>query len=226
MLKQIIGPSPAVFFIKNVGSSLFCRGGNENTVLQSNQEFVPFTEEASEMKPPRMTQLDLNELLQNKAKRKLTKNKKLIKSIVEQVELSRTVSEHDFKNLEETYSFLQKYKGYLRLKRFIPLGIVAPLTSTELSKMVYAAALSSKSVALTIPGVVGYSLPAFFFFHMSYYYVPDKVKPLCQAGKYTLSAGFMLVNYIVDELKQSVEEKFFGEAVPIYIKLVELFLLI
>ena len=215
MLKQIIGPSPAVFVIKKVGSSLFCRGGNENTVLDPNQEFVQFTEGAREPKPSRMTQLRLNELLKNKAKRKLTKNEKLIKAVVEQAELSRAVSEHDFKNLEEMYQFLQKYKGYLRLKRFIPLSIVAPLTSTELSKMAYAAALGSKSVALTIPGVIGYSLPAFFFFHMSYFYAPDKLKPICQAGKYTFGAGFMLVNYIVDELGEHVEEKIFGEAVPI-----------
>ena len=207
MLKQIIGPSPAVFVIKKVGSSLFCRGGNENTVLHPNKEFVQFTEGASEPKPLRMTQLQLNELLKNEAKRKLTKNEKLIKSVVEQAELSRAISEHDFKNLEEMYQFIQKYKGYLRLKRFIPLSIVAPLTTTELSN----AALGSKSVVLTIPGVIGYSLPAYFFFHMSYFYAPDKLKPICQAGKYTFGAGFMLVNYIVDELGEHVEEKIFGE---------------
>ena len=71
MLKQIIGPSPAVFVIKKVGSSLFCRGGNENTVLHPNKEFVQFTEGASEPKPPRMTQLQLNELLKNEAKKKI-----------------------------------------------------------------------------------------------------------------------------------------------------------
>jgi len=213
MLKQIIGPSPALFVVKKIKNTLSCRGGEGNTV--SNHEFVSFTEESSETKPPRIKQFDLNELLQNKAKAKLTKQEQLIKSIVEQAELSRTVSEHDFKNLEEMYSFLQKYKSYLRLKRFLPLGIVAPFTSTELSKMAYAAALGSKSVALTIPGIIGYSLPAFFFFHMSYYYAPDKLKPLCQAGKYSLGAGFMLVNYIVDGLGEPVEEKFFGEAVPI-----------
>lgn len=57
MLKQIIGPSPAIFVIKKVGSSLFYRGRSENTVLYSNQEFVQFSGGASELKSPRMTQL-------------------------------------------------------------------------------------------------------------------------------------------------------------------------
>ena len=215
MLKQIIGGSPAIFVIKKVGSHLFCRGRSENTVLQPNQEFIQQTEGASKPKPERITQIDLNKLLQNEAKRKLTKNEKLIKDVVEKAELSRAVSEKDFKNLEEMYEFVHKYKGYLRLKRFIPLSIVALVTSTELSKIAYASALGSKSVVLTIPGVIGYSLPAYFFFHMLYFYAPDKLKPLCQAGKYTFGAGFMLVNYMVDGLGEHIEETIFGEAVPI-----------
>lgn len=50
---------------------------------------------------------------------------------------------------------------------------------------------------------------------MSYFYAPDKLKPICQVGKYTFGAGFMLVNYLVDELGEHVKEKFFGEAMPI-----------
>ena len=50
---------------------------------------------------------------------------------------------------------------------------------------------------------------------MSYYYVPDKIKPLCQAGKYTLGAAFMLINYVLDEIAQDVEHKFLGQKVPI-----------
>jgi hypothetical protein len=138
----------------------------------------------------------------------------LIKDVVEEAELSRAISEKDFKNLEEMYEFLHKYKGYLRLKRFIPLSIVAPFISTKLSKMAYAAALGSKSIVLTIPGVIGYSLPAHFF-HMSYFYAPDKLKTLFQTCKYTFGAGFRLVNYMVDGLGEHVEERSFGKAVPI-----------
>lgn len=204
MLKQFIGPSPALFVIKKVGSSLFLRGGSDIPVRLTD-----------EPKPPRMGSKQLRQQLSNKAKNQLTRNEALVQSIIERAELSRIVSETDFQNLEEMYAFMHKYKGYLRLKRCIPFGIVGPLTATELSKMAYACALGSKSVAMTIPGIIGYSLPGFFFFHMSYYYVPDKLKPLCQAGKYTLGASFMLISYLVDELAEGAERRYFGEKVPL-----------
>ena len=215
MLKKIIGPSPAGFVIKKVGSSLFCRGGDGNAVLPPTQEFILPDEGPCETKIPRMSQLDLNKLLQNKSKRGLTKDEKLLVSVIEHAELTRSISKNDFKNLEEWYTFLQKYKNYLRLKRMIPYGLVAPLTGTELSKMAYATAIGSKSVSLTIPGIIGYSLPAFFFFHMSYYYAPDKFKKFCSVGKFTFGLSFVIVNYLVDEITQPVEERLFGEGVPI-----------
>ena len=113
------------------------------------------------------------------------------------------------------YEFRRKYKNYIRLKRILPLSVIAPFTSNELSKMAYAAAIGSKSISLTLPGVIGYSLPAFFFFHMSYYYAPDRLKPVCQACKYTLGAPFWIAGDITDEIMSTPEEKFFGEAVPI-----------
>ena len=60
------------------------------------------------------------------------------------------------------YNFRRKYKNYLRIKRFIPLTLIAPFTNTKLSKMAYASALRSKSVSLKLPGLMGYSLPLFF----------------------------------------------------------------
>ena len=113
------------------------------------------------------------------------------------------------------YEFRRKYKNYLRIKRLIPLGIIGPFTNNELSKMAYAAALGSKSVSLTLPGLIGYSLPAFFFFHMTSYYVPDKFKPICQACKYTLGGPLWITSYITDELMSSTEEKLFGEQISI-----------
>lgn len=113
------------------------------------------------------------------------------------------------------YDFRQKYKNYLRIKRFTPLTLIAPFTGTELSRMAYAAALGSKSVSFTLPGLIGYSLPAFFFFHMSSFYVPDKLKPLCQLCKFTLGAPIWIAGSITDKLLTGTEERFFGEEVPI-----------
>ena len=81
--------------------------------------------------------------------------------------------------------------------------------------MAYAAALGSKSVSLTLPGLIGYSLPAFFFFHMTSYYAPDKFKPLFEIGKYTLGAPFWVASTMADELTAGPEEFFFGEDVPL-----------
>ena len=206
MLKQVIGPSPALFVIKKVGSSLFLRGGSDIPIKNLG---------ITEPKPPRMGSRQLTERLRNKAKNQLTRNEALIRSIIERAELSRVVSETDFQNLEEMYAFMHKYKRYLRVKRLLPLGVVGSLTATELTKMTYAGALGSPSVAITIPGIIGYSLPAFYFFHMSYYYAPNKLKPLCQAGKYTLGLAFMLTTYLVDEIAEDAERKFLGQKVPI-----------
>ena len=210
MFRHSLGSSPALYLIKKVNSHLFLRGGDLTDSYLSDEEFF----EVILPKPPRLTNSQLTEMLSKKQK-KLTKNQKLVKSVIEQAQLSRTLSENNFKNVEEMYQFRRKYKNYLRIKRIIPLSVIAPFTGNELSKMAYAAALGSKSVTLTLPGLIGYSLPAFFFFHMSYYYAPDKLKPICQVCKYTLGAPFWIVGSVTDEVMSTPEEKFLGEVVPI-----------
>jgi len=81
--------------------------------------------------------------------------------------------------------------------------------------MAYAAAFGSKSIFLTLPGPIGYSLPAFYFFHISSFYVPDKIKPAFQVCKYTLDVPFWVVGSLTDELMFNPEKMFFGEEVPI-----------
>ncbi len=213
MFRQILGPSPALCVIKKVHSHLFFHGGDTTDTDLSDQEFFQVISDKNS-KPTRLTNKEVTEILSHKGK-KLTKDQRLVKSIIEQAQASRVISENSFKNLEEIYEFRKKYKNYLRIKRLIPLSVIGPFTGNELSKMAYAAALGSKSVTLTLPGLIGYSLPAFFFFHMSYYYGPDKLKPVCKVCKYTLGAPFWIASSITDELMSTPEEKFCGEHVPI-----------
>jgi hypothetical protein len=172
--------------------------------------------EKIDSKPSRLNNKKLQQLLFDKAnKAKLTKEQRLVKSVIEEAKLSKIISEKSFENVQEMYEFRRKFKNYLRIKRLIPLSIVAPFTGTELSKMAYAAALGSKSISLTLPGLIGYSLPSFFFFHMSSFYAPDKLKPVCQVCKYTLGAPFCIVGSLTDGLISTPEEKYFGNEVPI-----------
>lgn len=218
MFKKILGPSPLLFGVKRIHSHLFFRGGHENDVCLSDEAFFEMMTEAIESdftksKPRRLNNREVRELLSSKSR--LTKEQRLLKSVLKEASLSKAISEKNFQNVQEMYDFRRKYKNYLRIKRFIPLTLVAPLTANELSKMAYATALGSKSVSLTLPGLIGYSLPAFFFFHMTSFYVPDKIKPVCQFCKYTIGAPFWVVGYLTDELMSNPEEMCFGEEVPL-----------
>ena len=202
--------------IKKLRSLLFFRGGNQDQdMCYSDDAFFEIISENIDIdtKPRRANAKEVRNLFGNKAK--LTKDQRLVESIIKEAKLTRTISNENFDNLKDMYEFRRKYKTYLRIKRFIPLTLIAPFTNTELSKMAYAAALGSKSIALTLPGLIGYSLPAFFFFHMSSFYLPDKFKPICQVCKYTFGAPVWIANCITDELLSDVEEKLFDENVPI-----------
>jgi hypothetical protein len=218
MFKKILGPSPLLFGVKRIKSNLSFRGGNEDGVCLSDDAFFEVMIEKINpdvTKPRRLTNKELRNLLATNTKSKLTKEQKLLKSVIEEASLSKTISEQSFQTVEEMYHFRRKYKNYLRIKRFVPLSMIAPFTGGELSKMAYAAALGSKSISLTLPGLIGYSLPAFVFFHMSYFYVPDKIKPICQFCKFTLGCPFWVASAITDEVLSGPEEKYFGEEVPI-----------
>lgn len=218
MFQKILGPSPLLYSIKQIQSRVFFRGGDSNDMCLSDESFFELISEHIENdtktdKPRRMNHQELRELISTRSK--LTKEQRLIKSVLEEAKLSKSISEKGFKDAQSIFEFRRKYKNYLRIKRFIPLSLIGPFTGNELSKMAYASAIGSKSVAVTLQGLIGYSLPAFFFFHMSSFYMPDKLKPICQVCKYTLGAPFWVVGYMTDELMSHVEEKVFGEEVPL-----------
>ena len=213
MFRRIFGPSPVLYTVKKLHSCLFFKGGETEDLYLSDQEFFEVIYD-EDLKPRRLTNRELTEMLSAKVK-KLTKDQRLLKSVIEEAQLSRVISETNFKNVEEIYQLRRRYKNYLRIKRLIPLSVIGPFTGNELTKMAYDAALGSKSVTLTLPSLIGYSLPTFFFFHMSYFYGPDRLKPFCQVCKYTLGAPFWIASSITDEIMSDPEEKFFGEVVPV-----------
>ena len=214
IINMVFGSSPLLHGVRKVHSHLFFRGGSSEVCYEDSQFFEILSETIDgEPKCRRASPKEIRDLFSEQAK--LTKDQRLVKSIMEEIEAARRISDKDFKNLKDLYEVRRKFRNYLRIKRFIPLTILAPFTNSELSKMAYPAALGSKSVGVTLPGLIGYSLPAFFFFHMSSFYVPDKIKPVCQICKYTLGGPVWIVSYITDELLSSPEEKFFGDPVPI-----------
>lgn len=217
IIDLVLGPSPLLYGVRYMHSHrhLFFRGGETQDMCYSDDGFFEIISKSidNQAKPRRGSAKEIRNLFSNKSR--LTKNQRLVKSILDEVELSRNISSKQFESLKEMYEFRRKYKNYLRIKRIVPLSLIAPFTNTELSKMAYAAALGSKSISLTVPGLIGYSLPAYFFFHMSSYYVPDKIKPICQVCKYTLGAPLWMMSYITDEFFSPAEEMILGESVPI-----------
>lgn len=161
---------------------------------------------------PRMTAQDVNEF--SKSKAKLTPNQKLVKSVLEKSD-STCWTDEAFEKLKESYLFRRKYKNYLRVKRIFPFWVVSPFLHDELSKMAYSAALGSTSVPLTFGGIIATSVPAFFFFHMAYYYSLELAKPVFKTAKYAIGLPFIIICTTWDKCTEIAEEKFFHESVPI-----------
>lgn len=227
-LEKLIGPSPAIFCVKKI---LLLRGGSTDDMMDQEkfiekiltpkpdletQSYISdeqlFQSLESEKKIPRLTNNELRQLYKRK---KLTKNQKLIKSVLDDCYVKSQIPDEAFKTLTEAYNQRRRYRWYLRFKSSGPLFITGSLANAELTKMAYAAKLGSKSISMTLPGLVAFSLPAFYFFHMSYFYVPDKIKPICTVCKYSLGGGFWILNCVVDHLFEDLEEKMFGESIPI-----------
>ena len=223
MIHKLLGPSLMISGVKKVHNYLSLRAGAQAQspnvdvdVCFSDEDFFEMISEQSSgvKKKARLSDREVRNLLSANTK-KLTSDQRLVKSVLEEAQISRVLTDKNFKNLEEMYTFRRKYKHYLRGKRLIPLGILTPFTGTELTKMSYAAAIGSKSVSLTLSSVLGFAIPSFFFFHMGYYYAPDKFKPLCQIGKYTLGAPVWIMSAVTDKLMAPIEQAVFDEEVPI-----------
>jgi len=137
MFRKILGPSPLLYGVKKIQSHLFFRGGSENGVCLSDEAFFEIMTETidsnpNKNKPRRLNNREIRELLSTKAK--LTKEERLLKSVLEEANLSKAISDKGFQNVQEMYKFRKKYKNYLRIKRFVPLTLVALFIGIKLLK--------------------------------------------------------------------------------------------
>jgi len=213
-LKKLVGPSPMFYAITKI------RGGKnwsiETYPSVSDQDFESqiWDEVMGEgTKKPRLTARELQEKLAERQKI-LTSEQRLVQSVLEEAKKKTEIDPEKFVDLLDFNHKSQQYRWYLRFKRVIPLGIVGPFTNTELVKMAYASKLGLNSISPTLPGIIGFSLPSFFFFHMLSYYSPEPIKPICNFGKYALGGPFWVACAVVDQGLEKLETKIYGEPVP------------
>lgn len=94
MFRRILGPSPVLYGIKKVRRHLSIRGGSENGSYSSDDTFFEMMTEKIDSKPPRINNKQLQHLLFDKANKvKLTKEQRLVKSAIEEAQLSKIISE-------------------------------------------------------------------------------------------------------------------------------------
>lgn len=241
-LRNLIGPSPALYLVDKIQNRkeekplvkvVSVRSLAEGYVNYNNKTQQCFPDEEIRLdqwikkqervakpepmaKPKRMSQSELRELYSRNAK--LTRNQKLVKSVLDEAAKHSPSGQIPTESLEKflnNYTFRQKYKKYLIFKRLIPVGIVSPVTARELLRINLTNLLGMKSVPFTVESFFGFSLPAFLFFHMGYYYAPDRLKPLCQVGKWTLGLPFIMISEATDKVLASPEEALAGTDIPL-----------
>ena len=197
----------------------FPLGSPNNEVCIPNETFfdVLRADVGVDKKPRRISQQELDKLMRSSTIR-LTKEQKLLRSLVDDHmarKKIKSLSQEAINNFETEYNLRRRYRLYLRIKRLLPIGITAHFTGLELSKMAAAKVLGATTIPFSLGGVIGLSLPAFYFFHMLSYYVPSPAKPICTVGKVTLGGAYLLLCTCTDEFSESFEEGKYGHSIPL-----------
>lgn len=108
-----------------------------------------------------------------------------------------------------------KHPFYSKIKSKIPYAILSPFTFAELSRLAAYRVAGFASAPLTIPALIGFSMPCAVTFSMLEMYAPDKFKFPCKCVKWTGGVIFYGVCSSVDYLTAGIETKSFGETLPI-----------
>jgi hypothetical protein len=108
-----------------------------------------------------------------------------------------------------------KHPFYSRIKSKIPYVMMSPFTFSELTRLATYRVAGFASAPLTLPAILGFSMPCAVTFSMLEMYAPDKLKFPCKCAKWTGGIVFYGVCSSVDYVTAGFETKRFGEPLPI-----------
>jgi hypothetical protein len=108
-----------------------------------------------------------------------------------------------------------KHPFYSRIKSKIPYAIMSPFTFSELARLATYRVAGFASAPLTIPAIIGFSMPCAVTFSMLEMYAPDKLKLPCKCAKWTGGIVFYGVCSSIDYVTAGFETQRFGEPLPI-----------
>lgn len=221
LIKRFLLPSivtyPLEFFLLRGGSSAIEVESVDINFYKNKIDEFDFAElETKFDKPPRMTYCEYEDLRKTMSKR--TIGNMIARELIEKAIENGNVEGIDADRLQKLRFEIQlrkKFKHLLRIKRSAGIFLCASLTNNELQKMFVASQLGIKTIPLTMGGVIGISLPAYYFFHMLQYYVPNNCKAPCELGKYTAGLAYMAITTAIDKISAPLEKKTTGFELPL-----------
>jgi hypothetical protein len=108
-----------------------------------------------------------------------------------------------------------KHPFYSRIKSKIPYAVMSPFTFSELNRLATFRVAGLASAPLTLPAIIGFSMPCAVTFSMLEMYAPDKFKLPCKCAKWTGGVVFYGVCSGIDYVTAGFETQMFGEPLPL-----------
>ena len=108
-----------------------------------------------------------------------------------------------------------KHPFYSKVKSKIPYVIMSPFTFSELARLASFRVAGLASAPLTLPGIIGFSMPCAVTFSMLEMYAPDKFKLPCKCAKWTGGIVFYGLCSSIDYVTAGFETQIFGVPLPL-----------
>jgi hypothetical protein len=108
-----------------------------------------------------------------------------------------------------------KHPFYSKVKSKIPYVIMSPFTFSELARLASFRVAGLASAPLTLPGIIGFSMPCAVTFSMLEMYAPDKFKLPCKCAKWTGGIVFYGLCSSIDYVTAGLETQIFGVSLPL-----------